>query len=81
MGFSRQEYWSGLPLPTFNKLHKHITQLYDQIKREVLIYMAHGFIMTISILPQDFMIQFKVSEDNMLCHKDKISNDSGKLSG
>lgn len=28
-----------------------------------------------------FMIQFKISEDNMLCHKDKISNDSGKLSG
>lgn len=50
-------------------------------EKEVLIYVAHGFMMTISILPQDFMIQLKISEDNMLSHKDKISNDSGKLSG
>ena len=29
MGFSRQEYWSGLPLPSPNYLYKYINKYYS----------------------------------------------------
>lgn len=39
----------------FIKLNKHIIHLYDQIKIEVLTYVAYGFMMIVQlILPQEF---------------------------
>ena len=62
MGFSRQEYWSGLPLPSpFVSLGRFIPRYFI-----LYIAMVNGIVSLISV--SDFsLVVYKIAKDSLKC--------------